>query len=841
MKFHLKDKIMIFFFSLLLLLTGINKINNFQDYNSTVIVENHEFNSKKNQELFKGDKVIGEFIAKNDHLGTISIKFNTHNRVNNDYLMFRIKQDGSNHWYYNNRYKVDQFQNDKYFPFGFSQINNSKDKKYQIEIESLGGVKGNSVEILVKDSPFLSKYSFPKTYLQQNKKEIPMFIFGKVKSYFNHIDLKVFLALLIINILSIFLLRLININKLIDRFKKLKKLKDNKFINPLLITVSICGLFVINLLINGPIRLKAFIFADDLGTWNFFNSNRNNFFSFIFNTAANKFRPVFYSAFFAILSLIGNNIWLFGVFLLIFNFFIAIILFLLFCKISKNIIISLCLSIAFILSRFAYYDITQAIGLMEAMALLFSVFMLYLLWRYLNTEKIKYFWISVVVFLLLLLTHERFVTLLFLYLVTFLFLKRTSKRILLFFISTLPIIFIWGLKIFVLQIRPLDGTGGTDILQTFNITNFLQFLLSGWQYLFGINAGPAYLNGISSESVPQNINHLILIGCFCLLFIFILFGLLVLKNRKIFFKKNINNFILFFSFIFLTLIAASVTFRLEMRWLYVPFVGLLFLLAYIFRVVLKQSIIGKFCLFLIVLWLCMIVQIDIFYRSNYKNLYYWSSQTFGNSLYEATLEKYGNDSWNYKIYVVCAEKTSSFTLGCTEHGDLNLFFKQFEKKGVKTNLYLINKVSKILPITKGSKILVLMYDQQRGKFVNLKPGSELRKAILKSGWYGWNGNVSIWTGPEAEALFQTGDKGYMVFKGFLPKYNLPNTVTLFIDDKLVSRFYIEESNIKFQIETPKNRIIDLKLTTDNYKSPATMKIGDDVRELGILVTDIKFE
>ena len=215
------EKIITISLTLLLLLVIVVKKNiNFQDYNPTVIVKNHKFDNKQNKELLKGDKVIGEFIAENNHLGTVSIKFNTHNRINNDYLQFRIKKSDSNHWYYSNKYKVDYFQNNQYFSFGFPPINDSKDKKYQIEIESLAGVKGKSIQALMEDSPFLSKYSFPKAYLQQNKKEIQMFIFSKLKSYLGHIDLNVYLSLLIVSLLLFYILRLIRIKKLLVNFKK---------------------------------------------------------------------------------------------------------------------------------------------------------------------------------------------------------------------------------------------------------------------------------------------------------------------------------------------------------------------------------------------------------------------------------------------------------------------------------------------------------------------------------------------------------------------------------------------------------------------------------------------
>lgn len=725
---NLKNKIVIIFGFLLLTVVGLKKIVDYQDYNPTVIVKAYKFKDQTNKELLKGEKITGEFKSKNNNLGITSVLFNTHNNINNDYLQFKIKEKDSTEWYYSNKYKVDQFQNNQYFPFGFPAINDSKGKIYQIEIESLNGVGGNSVQVIT-NKPFLNKYSFPKIYLLQNKNKIPVFVLSKIGSFFGHIELGIYLIILFFCFLIIYLSRLVSFNKLLIFFKKINifldkkcnllffKLKKSKLVIPTLIVISILGLFIINLLVNGPIRLKSFAFSDDLGSWEFFNTNGDNFFGFIFNTGANKFRPIFLSVFFVLLSLVGNKIWLFGVFNLIFNFLIAVVLFFLFRKISKNLIISFCLSTVFILSRFAYYDITQALGVMEAMALLFSIIVIYLLWCYLNTEKIKYFWTSLLMFTLLIFTHERFITILGVYFILFLILGLKKKNILLFLISTFPVVISFILKLFVLQIRALDGTGGTNILQTFSISGFFQTFLSGWFYLFGINAGPTYLNGISSEGVPLNINNLISIGNICLSLIMIIFGLSVFKNKKILFSEYIKNFILFFTFIFVTLIAGSITFRLEMRWLYVPFVGLLFLLAYISKLINKERVFVLPFFLIFFIWFSVYTPREIFYRSYYKNLYYWGIQTFGNSLYEATLEKYGDDFWNYKTYIVCSNETSSFMLSCNDHGDVNLLFKQFENKNNKNNIVLTEDVSKI-DLNK-NKSLILIYDQQKNEFVEL--------------------------------------------------------------------------------------------------------------------------
>lgn len=842
---NLKNKVVIILGLLVLLGIGFKKVIDFQDYNPTVIIETNKFQCQDNKELLKGNKIIDQFRANNNNLGIISVLFNTHSRINDDYLQFNIKEVGSNKWYYSNKYKVDQFQDNQYFPFGFPEINNSKGKTYKIEIESLNGMEGNSVQVLIKNKVFLSKYSFPKAYLLQNKKEIPIFILSKIGSFFGHISLNVYLFILLI----VYLLRLININKLLYFLKKISKfitnssnllfikIKNSKLTIPILIVICILGLFIINLWLNWPVRLKAFAFGDDLGSWEFFNTNRNNFFGFIFNTGANKFRPIFLSVFFVVLSLIGNKIWLFGIFNLIFNFLITIVLFFLIRKISRSVIISFCLSVAFIFSRFAYYDITQALGLMEAMALLLSIVVIYLLWRYLNTENIKYFWTSLLVFTMLIFTHERFITILGVYFVLFLILGLKKKNILLFLLSTTPVILSFILKIFVLQIRALDGTGGTNILQTFNISAFFQFFLSGWFYIFGVNAGPSYLNGISSEAVPQNINTLILIGNICLLLITVFFGILILKSKKILSKKYINNFILFFSFILLTLVAGSVTFRLEMRWLYASFVGLLFLLAYIFRVILKQNIFGKICLFLIILWLVIFIQREMFYRTYYIDLYYWSIQSFGNSLYEATIKKYDNNFLNNNIYILCGENTTRYIVGCNDYVDSNLFFRQygnFQKGNIKFT-------SNINEIANDNKGIILYYDRQQNRFIETKIGDNLKEAILISGWYEWDAeHTSLWTSENTDAWFTTGNKGKMIFQGYIPKYNSPNKISFFIDGKRIKSFDIKEGNIKIEMETPKNMIIDLKFNVEYTKSPVTLGISPDIRELGVLVYNINF-
>ena len=85
-------------------------------------------------EILAGEKVSGEFTAMSDFIGIVSVRFNTYARINNDILTFRIKEKGDKKWYYENIYKVDQFQPNQLFPFGFPPIQNSKIKYFKLRL-----------------------------------------------------------------------------------------------------------------------------------------------------------------------------------------------------------------------------------------------------------------------------------------------------------------------------------------------------------------------------------------------------------------------------------------------------------------------------------------------------------------------------------------------------------------------------------------------------------------------------------------------------------------------------------------------------------------------------------
>lgn len=242
-----KIKKWLFFFIFLLIEFTLRKTHEFRDFSPTVIGENQTF--------YKTDsKIFSEFRAKHDNLGTVSFKFNVSKSSSNNRIIFKIKNKNQDHWFYENTYPIDpSLQNDRsFFPFGFPIIENSKNQIYQIEISSTDE-NINSLYSKTCGISLLTKYSFPKAYLLQNKNKIPEFVFSKTKSFFHHLNLFDLLSIFIILLIFIklsstkFFKEITKTIKTVDESKIISSEKKLLFSFPLFLLINI---FIVSLLIT---------------------------------------------------------------------------------------------------------------------------------------------------------------------------------------------------------------------------------------------------------------------------------------------------------------------------------------------------------------------------------------------------------------------------------------------------------------------------------------------------------------------------------------------------------------------------------------------------------------
>lgn len=154
----------------------------YPDNNNTYKIEDHI------KEIYRGETIHGEFKANENNLGIVSVRFNTFARINDDVLIYKIKEKDAKRGYYEYTYKVDQFQPDELFTFGFPIIKESKNKTYEFSLTSTKGRLKNAVAISPIDPIVVTKYQFTKSELLSDKKLFITHFWKKFLNSFSSID-----------------------------------------------------------------------------------------------------------------------------------------------------------------------------------------------------------------------------------------------------------------------------------------------------------------------------------------------------------------------------------------------------------------------------------------------------------------------------------------------------------------------------------------------------------------------------------------------------------------------------------------------------------------------------
>ena len=332
--------------------------------------------------------------------------------------------------------------------------------------------------------------------------------------------------------------------------------RKNKGMQILYFAVSFLLIMGFAFYVNRHIHIKA-LYMDDLYLFSFFREQ--DFFTFSFPIGnAVRFRPVYWALSYIEMVFVGNDpnrYWYFNVAL---NGLLACFLCYFSWVVSKGKkLIPLFLSVVFLSAHFAYYQIAQALGILETLALGFSLLTLYFLYQELNEEKhfLRNLVFSHLFFFLLVFTHERYIALLPLFYVPLLFRGRAGKAKILtggkneghqgqtdrdragqdtveaewkereqkekkkkifFFTSHLPYILplaqaflFYAIRKFAIGSFVPKGTGGTEVSESFKLGEALQNAFAEVYYIFGFQKGPEHLNGIPWEKVSPDIRKLV--------------------------------------------------------------------------------------------------------------------------------------------------------------------------------------------------------------------------------------------------------------------------------------------------------------------------------------------
>lgn len=131
--------------------------------------------------MSSGEKSVFKFVASENSLGIISLRINTFDRINSDQLVFRIKKEDQQSWFYENTYSADQIEDGELYPFGFPILTDTREKEIVIELESLFGEEDNSIAISQIEPNFIPKYKFNKKELIENKSKLITLFSKKIR------------------------------------------------------------------------------------------------------------------------------------------------------------------------------------------------------------------------------------------------------------------------------------------------------------------------------------------------------------------------------------------------------------------------------------------------------------------------------------------------------------------------------------------------------------------------------------------------------------------------------------------------------------------------------------
>ena len=597
----------------------------------------------------------------------------------------------------------------------------------------------------------------------------------------------------------------------------------NKWKNDV-IAVLLLGIFAF--FINRGIEIKG-LYMDDLYLWSCYGEQ--SFTEFNFPMGSTRFRFLYYLMAWLELAFVGNHVTWFVPINLVLNTLAAGFVYWFGTRLAKCRFTGFLAGILYLLSRMSYYQISQVYGLMETAATIMALGILICLYLFLNEEgRDKQFYAACILYFAVCFVHERYLALLpLIFLVLLLTGKRTEKPDWKKWLS--PLVSFGA----VMAIRRLTigsvvpaGTGGTQVTDTFSLSEAIGYALSQVAYIFGCNAGPEHLNGMSWADSPRWVKMLVILADLVLALFVLAFVVQMIRNRKQA-AGYLKNTALFLTFIALCIGASSVTVRVEMRWIYVSYTAALLFLCYISGVLRQPA--GKWekrensnqRLFRrgvyaggFLLYLALMFPVECFCRQQYPKLYFWPNQLRYNSLAEETYEKYGDEIFGKTIYIVGnSYEMSDFTA--------RTFFKVFDKerKAEGTTVQFVDSILEIGQVT--DQMLILTEDPAHNGFQDITETVRSLKCQRIEGYYS-----DGWMDETARIRIMTGKEGVIHLKFMFPGILTGGETTeIYIDGNLAAQIPVTESVYYQDIKAEPYQIIELEFCHNFYMQDAKEQRG----------------
>ena len=597
-----------------------------------------------------------------------------------------------------------------------------------------------------------------------------------------------------------------------SRMEKKYEWKDHVIFMGLLLALAVW--------VNRGIEIKG-LYMDDLYFWSCYGEQ--SFWEYVFPMGSTRFRFLYYLAAWLEMAVVQNHTGLFVPINILLNAALSWMLYSIGRRLAASKGVGFLCGAMFLISRMAYYQIGQALGLMETMALWMGLGILWYLFRYLNEEKQEgRFYAACALYFGVCFVHERYMALFPLLL--FVLLMKKCRRLPMWGAALGSFLLMQMIRFFAIGTVMPAGTGRTQVAETFSIGEAFQHALSEIGYVFGINAGPDYLNGCPWGSNPMAVKILILLADLLIAVLVIGFIWKILSQKdKGQRGRLLANGALFVVFIGLTIAAACVTIRVEMRWIYISLAASLLFMAYMYGA-LTGEVKPEFYLkrffpwgILLLGYAVLMLPVELFMRTYaFPNIYFFPEQARYNSLAEVTHEKYGNMEGKTVYIIGNSYEVSDFTA--------RTFFKVFQKEDRTQELTNVEFISSVWDFgLVDENMIILQEDPDYDQYIDITEAVRTMKLSTQYGYY----YKDHWMDERGCITVMAGASGIInleiMFPGIMEG---GEEITITVGDRETKVIPLTSSVVNTQIQAEPWERVQLTFAFNFYSQNATEQRSD---------------
>ena len=580
--------------------------------------------------------------------------------------------------------------------------------------------------------------------------------------------------------------------------------------------------------INSGMEIRG-LSAADLNQWIRFREGPMA--AWLFSAEDGQVSVVFKLIYAIVTTVIGSRLRWYVPFLILLNSAVAYTVVRFAEKLTGNRPAAVFFGLLYLLSRMSYYQIGQMAGMQESLAHWAAVGVLFCLFQYLNggEERDGYFWGACGLFLLLYFIQGRFLAMgLLLVLAPALNMERKLR-------DWLPGA-VCVLAVFVFHMIISGGAallrGGPALTQALGTAASCAFCLLGGEFTAGGPESLLYAEASRWFQLVAAVSDLI----FLALFVWFLVRMITDRGRR---AARLKNLLLFAGFGVCAAAGVCMAPRPALYQVYVLMTGVWLLMAYMLGEAarppekkLRQKEdrvktglypeIGRHLtgILLIVVYFCLMLRVETYYRDCYPKLPFWKEQTQANSLARQTWEQYGDSVFARKIFILENE------FGISDEYRTN-FFRPFSGDRENTEIRIAGSIHDIGQVT--DNMVVLSENVPAFGYADV---TEMIRGLKCEVIYGYYSDS--WMEEEAQLRVLTGRNGIIRLKLLYPDVMLGDEVCrIYLNGEPAKNVRIDHNMIDVEIGAEPCQFAELTFENNFYAESMTEQRGD--RRLSLMV------